>query len=69
MAGTDRAAFVTFTTYKTLRGGRGGIILCRKRHVARLEKSIFPGTQGTPSLNMIAAKAVCFPVYSQTQDA
>jgi glycine hydroxymethyltransferase len=52
--------FVTFTTYKTLRGGRGGVILCRKRHIAKLEKSIFPGTQGTPSLNMIAAKAVCF---------
>jgi glycine hydroxymethyltransferase len=52
--------FVTFTTYKTLQGGRGGVILCKHRHAAKLEKSIFPGAQGTPSLNMIAAKAVCF---------
>ena len=52
--------FATFTTYKTLQGGRGGIILSRKSHAARLEKAIFPGAQGTPSLNAVAAKAVCF---------
>ena len=52
--------FVTFTTYKTLQGGRGGVILCKKRHIPKLEKAIFPGAQGTPSLNMVAAKAVCF---------
>jgi glycine hydroxymethyltransferase len=52
--------FVTFTTYKTLRGGRGGVILSKKAHAGKLEKGIFPGAQGTPSLNMVAAKAVCF---------
>jgi glycine hydroxymethyltransferase len=52
--------FVTFTTYKTLRGGRGGVILSRSGHAGKLEKAIFPGAQGTPSLNMVAAKAVCF---------
>jgi glycine hydroxymethyltransferase len=52
--------FVTFTTYKTLQGGRGGVILCRKKHAPRIEKTLFPGAQGTPSLNLVAAKAVCF---------
>ena len=52
--------FVTFTTYKTLRGGRGGVILSKDRPVGKLEKAIFPGAQGTPSLNMGAAQAVCF---------
>ena len=52
--------FVTFTTYKTLQGGRGGVILSKSRHAGKLEKAIFPGAQGTPSLNMVAAKAVCF---------
>lgn len=54
------ADFVTFTTYKTLRGGRGGVILCRQKHADRINRAIFPGGQGTPSLNLIAAKAVCF---------
>jgi glycine hydroxymethyltransferase len=54
------ADFVTFTTYKTLRAGRGGIILCRQKHADRINRAIFPGGQGTPSLNLIAAKAVCF---------
>ena len=54
------ADFVTFTTYKTLRGGRGGVILCRQDHADRLDRAIFPGGQGTPSLNFVAAKAVCF---------
>jgi glycine hydroxymethyltransferase len=54
------ADFVTFTTYKTLRGGRGGVILCKQDHADRIDRAIFPGGQGTPSLNFIAAKAVCF---------
>jgi glycine hydroxymethyltransferase len=54
------ADFVTFTTYKTLRGGRGGVILCKQKHADRIDRAIFPGGQGTPSLNFIAAKAVCF---------
>ena len=54
------ADFVTFTTYKTLRGGRGGVILCKKAHAKKINKTIFPGAQGTPSLNLLAAKAVCF---------
>jgi glycine hydroxymethyltransferase len=55
-----RADFVTFTTYKTLRAGRGGVILCKQKYAERLNRAIFPGGQGTPSLNLIAAKAVCF---------
>jgi glycine hydroxymethyltransferase len=54
------ADFVTFTTYKTLRGGRGGVILCKQDHADRIDRAIFPGGQGTPSLNFIAAKTVCF---------
>jgi glycine hydroxymethyltransferase len=54
------ADFVTFTTYKTLRGGRGGVILCKQDHADRIDRAIFPGGQGTPALNFIAAKAVCF---------
>ena len=54
------ADFVTFTTYKTLQGGRGGVILCRQDHAKNITRSIFPGAQGTPSLNLLAAKAVCF---------
>jgi len=54
------ADFVTFTTYKTLNGGRGGVILCRQEHAQKISKTIFPGAQGTPSLNLLAAKAVCF---------
>lgn len=52
--------FVTFTTYKTLSGGRGGVILCRKPYGSRIDRAVFPGGQGTPSINQIAAKAVCF---------
>jgi glycine hydroxymethyltransferase len=55
-----RADFVTFTTYKSLRGGRGGVILGKQEHAKKIDRTIFPGGQGTPSLNMIAAKAVCF---------
>lgn len=60
------ADFVTFTTYKTLKGGRGGVILCKKAHGARVSKTIFPGAQGTPSLNLLAAKAVCFKLAMET---
>lgn len=51
--------FVTFTTYKTMLGGRGGIILCRQEHKKKIDKAVFPGSQGTPALNFVAAKAVC----------
>jgi glycine hydroxymethyltransferase len=61
------AEFVTFTTYKTLRAGRGGVILCKQKYADRINRAIFPGGQGTPSLNLIAAKAVCFHL-AQTED-
>lgn len=50
--------FVTFTCYKTLMGGRGGVILAREEFAKLLDKSVFPGTQGTSAVNLIAAKAV-----------
>lgn len=54
------ADFVTSTTHKTLRGPRGGIILCKKEHAAKIDKAIFPGIQGGPLEHVIASKAVCF---------
>ena len=54
------ADFVTTTTHKTLRGPRGGMILCRKEYAKAIDKAIFPGTQGGPLEHVIAAKAVCF---------
>ncbi len=54
------ADFVTTTTHKTLRGPRGGAILCKERYAKDLDKMIFPGTQGGPLLHVIAAKAVAF---------
>ncbi len=59
------ADFVTFTTYKTLGGSRGGVILCRDDFRQSIDRSVFPGCQGTPALNMIAAKAVCFKLAAQ----
>jgi glycine hydroxymethyltransferase len=52
--------FVTTTTHKTLRGPRGGLILCRAQHAKDLDRALFPGVQGGPLMHIIAAKAVCF---------
>jgi glycine hydroxymethyltransferase len=54
------ADFVTSTTHKTLRGPRGGIILCREKDAQKIDKAIFPGIQGGPLMHVIAAKAVAF---------
>ena len=54
------ADFVTTTTHKTLRGPRSGMVLCRAKYAAELDKQVFPGLQGGPLMHTIAAKAVCF---------
>jgi len=54
------ADFVTTTTHKTLRGPRGGVVLCKAPWAEKLDKSVFPGLQGGPLMHVIAAKAVCF---------
>jgi glycine hydroxymethyltransferase len=54
------ADFVTTTTHKTLRGPRGGMILCKAEHAQMINKAVFPGIQGGPLMHVIAAKAVCF---------
>jgi len=54
------AEFVTTTTHKTLRGPRGGLILCREAFAKAIDKTVFPGLQGGPLENIVAAKAVCF---------
>ena len=54
------ADFVTRTTHKTLRGPRGGMILCKEQYAKAIDKAIFPGTQGGPLEHVIAGKAVCF---------
>lgn len=54
------ADFVTTTTHKTLRGPRGGMILCKEEHVKKVDKAVFPGIQGGPLMHVIAAKAVAF---------
>lgn len=54
------ADFVTTTTHKTLRGPRGGMILCKEEFAKKIDKSIFPGIQGGPLMHVIAAKAVAF---------
>jgi glycine hydroxymethyltransferase len=67
------AEFVTTTTHKTLRGPRGGLILCKAAHAKAIDSAMFPGGQGGPLMHVIAAKAVClaeclkpeFKAYSQ----
>ncbi|MBQ2971016.1 MAG: serine hydroxymethyltransferase [Ruminococcus sp.] len=54
------ADFVTTTTHKTLRGPRGGLVLCKEEYAKAIDKALFPGTQGGPLMHIIAAKAVCF---------
>jgi len=54
------ADFITSTTHKTLRGPRGGLILCREQYAKDLDRALFPGVQGGPLMHIIAAKAVCF---------
>lgn len=56
----EHAHIVTSTTHKTLRGPRGGMILCKEEFAKAIDKAIFPGTQGGPLMHIIAAKAVCF---------
>jgi len=54
------ADFVTTTTHKTLRGPRGGLVLCAEKHAKEIDSQTFPGIQGGPLMHVIAAKAVCF---------
>ncbi len=56
----EYADIVTSTTHKTLRGPRGGLILCKEKYGKAIDKALFPGTQGGPLMHVIAAKAVCF---------
>jgi glycine hydroxymethyltransferase len=58
---------MTFTTHKTMRGPRGGAILCRKEYAKAIDKAVFPGMQGGPLMHVIAAKAVCFKEAAQPE--
>ena len=60
MSPVPYADIVTTTTHKTLRGPRGGMIMCREQYGKAIDKAIFPGTQGGPLMHVIAGKAVCF---------
>ena len=60
MSPVPYAHFVTSTTHKTLRGPRGGIILCKQEFAKDLDRNVFPGIQGGPLMHVIAGKAVCF---------
>src|SRR6187402_614950 len=64
--------FVTTTTHKTLRGPRGGMVLCRAQYAKDLDRALFPGVQGGPLMHIVAAKAVCFkeamePAFAEYQ--
>jgi len=61
------AQFVTTTTHKSLRGPRGGIVLCEKKFAKQIDSTLFPGVQGGPLMHVIAAKAVCFHEALQPQ--
>ena len=61
------ADFVTTTTHKTLRGPRGGMILCKEQYAKAIDKALFPGMQGGPLMHIIAAKAVCFKEAMQPE--
>ena len=63
----EYADIVTTTTHKTLRGPRGGMILCRQEYAQKIDKAIFPGTQGGPLMHAIAAKAVAFKEAMQPE--
>jgi glycine hydroxymethyltransferase len=63
------ADFVTTTTHKTLRGPRGGLVLCKEKWAKALDKAVFPGMQGGPLENIIAAKAICFREAMQSEFA
>lgn len=61
------ADYVTFTTHKTMRGPRGGVILCKKIYAKEIDREVMPGTQGGPKMNEIAAKAVAFHLALQPE--
>jgi glycine hydroxymethyltransferase len=63
------ADFVTTTTHKTLRGPRGGLILCKEEHAKAIDSAVFPGNQGGPLMHVIAAKATCFQEASKPEFA
>ena len=68
------ADFVTTTTHKTLRGPRGGLILCREEFAKAIDSAVFPGSQGGPLMHVIAAKAICFgeaakPSFKEYQES
>ncbi len=70
---TPYADFVTSSTQKTLRGPRGGFILCKKQHACAIDKAVMPGIQGGPCMNVIAAKAIAFelaksPAFKKYQE-
>ena len=61
------ADFVTASTHKTMRGPRGGFILCRSKYAKMIDDAVWPGTQGSPLMHSVAAKAVCFKEAMQPE--